>query len=167
MNKLMGLIIIGAALIGAATAWRFPFGQNQAANQINSEPQGLVGEPLSQTQVKPANQPKEATAQASVTQKAAQPTTEANQKTAQAPATTTKVQPATETTKTAQAPATTTKAQPANQPNQKIAQAPATKPKTQSSNLTAQKTAQAPAAQPGAGTTRPDETVGEAVMGRW
>lgn len=143
----MGLIIIGAALIGAATAWRFPFGQNQAANQINSEPQGLVGEPLSQTQVQPANQPKEATAQASVTQKAAQP--------------------ATDNQKTAQAPATATKAQPANQPDQKTAQAPATKPKTQSSKLTAQKTAQAPAAVPGAGTTAPDETVGEAVMGRW
>ncbi|HBL13735.1 MAG TPA: hypothetical protein DD379_20540 [Cyanobacteria bacterium UBA11162] len=58
MNKLIGLIIVVSALIGAATAWRFPFswGQNRASNQLEASEET--------TTVQPANQSNQRTAQA-------------------------------------------------------------------------------------------------------
>ncbi|HAX86199.1 MAG TPA: hypothetical protein DCY91_07985 [Cyanobacteria bacterium UBA11370] len=66
MNKLIGLIIVVSALIGAATAWRFPFswGQNRASNQLEASEETTAVQPANRTQVQPANQSNQRTAQA-------------------------------------------------------------------------------------------------------
>ncbi|HBB34827.1 MAG TPA: hypothetical protein DDZ80_16730 [Cyanobacteria bacterium UBA8803] len=65
MNKLIGAIIVVSALIGAATAWRFPFslGPNRATNQLQASPEAAAEAPVGQTQVQPANQPNQPTVQ--------------------------------------------------------------------------------------------------------
>lgn len=83
MNKLIGLIIIISALVGAATAWRFPFslGQNRTAGQINASPEATDETPIGQTQVQPANRTAQETTQAPAT---TQPTAQAPQTVGQA-----------------------------------------------------------------------------------
>ncbi|MEQ9371125.1 MAG: hypothetical protein RIG63_19175 [Coleofasciculus chthonoplastes F3-SA18-01] len=93
MNKLIGLIIIAAALVGAALGWQgvsLPFfgelfgGENRTANQIiESVPDTATDQGATQ-QAEAGNQPTQPTAQAPATIGQAQ----TNQGTAQAPQTT-------------------------------------------------------------------------------
>ncbi|MEQ9670450.1 hypothetical protein [Coleofasciculus sp. G2-EDA-02] len=90
MNKLIGLIIIAAALVGAALGWQgvsLPFfgelfgGDNPTANQIESDPDTTGNQAVTQ---EPGNQP---AAQAPTTIRSV-PQAQNNQGTAQAPQTT-------------------------------------------------------------------------------
>ncbi|MBE9127028.1 MULTISPECIES: hypothetical protein [unclassified Coleofasciculus] len=93
MNKLIGLIIVVSALVGAATAWRFPFslGQNQSSNQVEPMTEGTEGEQVGQAQVQPANQ--SAGGQTTQVQPANQPTAQAPQTTSPADTGTTQPPP--------------------------------------------------------------------------
>ncbi|MFP5273529.1 hypothetical protein [Coleofasciculus sp.] len=93
MNKLIGLIIIAAALVGAALGWQgvsLPFfgelfgGDNPTANQIESDPDTTDNQAATQ---QPGNQPTQPVSQAPTTIRSV-PQAQNNQGTAQAPQTT-------------------------------------------------------------------------------
>ncbi|MEQ9553500.1 MAG: hypothetical protein RIM23_28240 [Coleofasciculus sp. G3-WIS-01] len=97
MNKLIGLIIIAAALVGAALGWQgvsLPFfgelfgGDNPTANQIESDPNTTGNQAVTQQpQAETGNQPTQPAAQAPTTIRSV-PQAQNNQGTAQAPQTT-------------------------------------------------------------------------------
>ena len=62
MSRVILLIIVGAALVGAATAYQFPFtwGQNRSANQMDAANEGTANSRVVQS----ANQSNQRTAQA-------------------------------------------------------------------------------------------------------
>lgn len=93
MNKLIGLIIIAAALVGAALGWQgvsLPFfgelfgGDNPTANQIESVPDTTGNQAVTQ---QPGNQPTQPASQAPRTIRSV-PQAQNNQGTAQTPQTT-------------------------------------------------------------------------------
>lgn len=76
MNKLIGLIIIAAALVGAALGWQgvsFPFfgqifgGENPTANQVMDTVPETAANPETSQQAEAGNQPSQSTAQAPAT----------------------------------------------------------------------------------------------------